>query len=149
MHDYVTYTKQNDLIEKQIRADASLSRQLQEEEKGQVLKWNNHVEYDDPSKYHIDRFQAKLENNDEQILETEDRPFARSFTSIPSTKLSQYTRNRKSCLKNTFRIFSGKGWFTHREYNRELLQCTNKSYFQFAHEIIQYLVKRVIKEYHL
>ena len=64
------------MIEKQIRTDALFSRQLQEEERGQVL---NQIEYDDPTKYHIDRCQVKLEN-DEQTPEDEDKPFVRAFS---------------------------------------------------------------------
>ena len=37
MCEHVTYTEHNDLMEKEIRADTVLSRQLQDEEIGQVL----------------------------------------------------------------------------------------------------------------
>ena len=49
------YVEQNDLIKKQIRAHALLSRQFQDEEREQHLKQNNKVEYDKPPEYHIDR----------------------------------------------------------------------------------------------
>ena len=39
-------------------AEALLSRQLQEEERGHVLI--NHIEHEDPITYHVDRCQVKL-----------------------------------------------------------------------------------------
>ena len=43
-------TEQSDLIDKQIRTDALLLRQLQQEERSHVLNQNYQVEHDDPSK---------------------------------------------------------------------------------------------------
>ena len=76
MHEHNLNTEQNDLIEKQIKTDDFISRQLQEEERGQVL---NQIEYDESTKYHIDRCQVQLEN-DEQTPEAEDKSFVRAFT---------------------------------------------------------------------
>ena len=47
------------MIEKQIREDALLSRQLQDEERRQILKQNNQVEYDEPPEYQICSYQVK------------------------------------------------------------------------------------------
>ena len=44
--------------------------------RGQVF---SQVEYDDPTKGHIDRCQVKLEN-EEQTPEAEDKSFVRTFT---------------------------------------------------------------------
>ena len=45
----------HDMIERQIKADALLSRQLQEEERSDTIKSNYHIEYNDYLPYHIDR----------------------------------------------------------------------------------------------
>ena len=66
IHGHAIYPGQNDLIEKQIRADGLLSRQLQGEEGDQALKQNKQVEYGIPSACYIDRLQIKMESNDKQ-----------------------------------------------------------------------------------
>ena len=67
-------------MERQIRTNALLSRQLQEEERCQVLKQNYQIECDDPFNYHIDTCQVKLENNHEPTSGTEEKPVVRFST---------------------------------------------------------------------
>ena len=67
------YVKQNDLAEKQLRADALLSRQLQDEER----KQNNQAEYDEPPEYHR-QVSGKIKKKNKQLQETDNKPFARS-----------------------------------------------------------------------
>ena len=71
IHEHAIYADENELIKKQIRADALLSRSLQQEERDQALKQNKQVEYDVPSVHHIDILQIKMESNDEQFQDTD------------------------------------------------------------------------------
>ena len=73
-------TEQHDIIERQIRIDTLLSRQLQEGERNQAIKSNCQTEYNDPLPYHIDRGQGKLEDNYEPALGTENKPLVRFYT---------------------------------------------------------------------
>ena len=65
IHECAMYVDRYDITDIQIRTDAILLRQLQEEEKEQFLKQNNQIEYDIPPKYHIGRYQIKAEYQDE------------------------------------------------------------------------------------
>ena len=57
-------TEKHDMIERQIRTDALLSRQLQEEERNQAIKSNCQSEYHDPLLHYVNKGQVKLEDND-------------------------------------------------------------------------------------
>ena len=79
IYEHTMYAEQNDLIEKQIRADTLLSSWLQDEERKQFLKQNNQVECDVPPEYHIGRYHIKTERKDKQVQETGDKTFVRSI----------------------------------------------------------------------
>ena len=70
------HSEQNNLIKK--KTSDLLSRQFQQEEREQVLKQNNQVEYDVPSVHHI-KDTRKIESNDKQLHNTDYKPFVRSF----------------------------------------------------------------------
>ena len=53
------------MTERQIRTDALLSGQLQEEERSHAIKCNYQIEHNGPFPYHVDRCQVKLEDNHE------------------------------------------------------------------------------------
>ena len=74
IQEYDIQTEQHDMIERQIKTYTLLSRHLQEE-RGQVIKQNDHTEHDDPFNCHIDGCQVKLKDNYEPISGTEDKPF--------------------------------------------------------------------------
>ena len=61
MPEHVLCQEQNDLIEIQIRTDALLSRQLQEEERDQALQKHKQAKYDVTSMHQVNRFQVKGE----------------------------------------------------------------------------------------
>ena len=109
------------MIEKHIRADALLSRQLQWEEREQVLKQNNQKEYDVPSVYHINRPQLNTESNDEEMQDTDYKLFVRTIMADQPSNYHNRQEVENPTLNSTLRIFSGKVQFTNRECNRGLL----------------------------
>ena len=103
IHEHAINPEQNNLIEKQISADALLSRQLQEEERNQALNQNKQLKYDVPSVHHIDRLQVKMESNDGQLQGTDYKPFVRSFMAYQAPNY----HNRQEIENPTFRVPSG------------------------------------------
>ena len=103
IHGHAIYAEQNDLIKKQIRADALLLRKLRDEEKEQFLKQNNQVEYDIPPEFHIGRYHIKTEIKDKQVQETDDKTFVRSII----TEQAPNHYNRQEIKNPTLRVLSG------------------------------------------
>ena len=128
-HD--TQTEQHDTIERQIRTDTLLSRQLQEEERNQAIKSNYQTEYDDPLPYHIDRGQVKLEDNYEPTLVTENKPLVR-FDTHQVTDYHDEQENRDFPHENAFRVFPGKCKPENRECDRKILHYTTYNNFPLS-----------------
>ena len=103
IHEHATYPEQNDLIKKQIRADALLSRQLQEEERDHTLKENKLIDYDVPSVHHIGRLWVKRESNDKQLQDTDYKHLVRSFMAYQAPNYHK----RQEIENPTLRVPSG------------------------------------------
>ena len=92
-------TEQHGTIERQIRKNALLSSQLQEEERNQVITSNCQTEYDDPLPYLIDRGQVKLEVNYEPTLGRENKTLVRFDThQVPDSPIEQEISPRRMPL---------------------------------------------------
>ena len=138
IHEHAMYAEQNDFMEKQIRTDALLLRQLQYEEIEQYLKENNQVEYDVPPEYHICRYHVKTESKDKQLQEIYDNFFF-IFRSIMAEQAPNYC-NRQEIEDPTLRVSSGYLQEKANLQTGNITQCIitpNQESLLVAHKILK------------